>query len=173
MVQANIQPFKKPISQFNIQLFPHPMFPGLSSAPLHCSKLLLCKHFIEVKLKVSRNWKSCTRTPWSPVFNCLAPLSKELKRCFYIHQCLRAVGWVALWPGVNSARCSLQIRTRARPGIRLAWHFYQPMVRTGEEEVNLVQTSKFWMNICGYILLHAITCYILYTSSTYLIQPAV
>ena len=62
VVQANIQPFKKPISQFNIQLFPHPMFPGLSSAPLHCFKLLLCKHFIEVKLKVSSNWKSCTRT---------------------------------------------------------------------------------------------------------------
>ena len=55
MVQANIQPFKKPISQFNIHLFPHPVFPGLSSAPLHCSQLLLCKRFIEVKVKVSSN----------------------------------------------------------------------------------------------------------------------
>ena len=90
MVQANIQPFKKPISQFNIQLFPHPMFPGLSSAPLHCFKLLLCKHFIEVKLKVSSNWKSCTRT----LTPCFRLFSSSLQGTETL--CLRAVGWVAL-----------------------------------------------------------------------------
>ena len=91
MVQANIQPFKKPISQFNIHLFPHPVFPGLSRAPLHCSQLVLCKRCREVKVKVSSNWKSSTRT-LTPCFELFSSSLQGTETVFD----LRAVDWVAV-----------------------------------------------------------------------------